>query len=153
MVATTTGVRADDMALEVFDLLTHFGMIVPHGRRRPDELKQIEYLTLAILQDRGTMIVGDIQRLLGVLPAQMSRIIRSLESREPSLIACQINLQDKRKVDVCLAAAGEKALQDYQSTHVGRIADSLRELPEEHLDALSHLLEKLHGRIVPRPQA
>ena len=60
-----------------------------HGRQRGDgrrrrrlgDLKEVEFLTLAILQANGTMIVGDIQRILGVLPAQMSRIIRSMEQR------------------------------------------------------------------------
>jgi hypothetical protein len=42
------------------------------------------------------------------LPAQMSRIIRSLEARERPMIVCRINPQDKRKIDVCLTAAGEK---------------------------------------------
>jgi CRISPR system Cascade subunit CasE len=73
------------------------------------------------------MIVGDIQRLLGVLPAQMSRIIRSLENRDRPLIACHINPRDKRKVDVVMHALhplspeerSERREEITQSAHLG----------------------------------
>jgi DNA-binding MarR family transcriptional regulator len=93
------------------------------------------------------MIVGDIQRLLGVLPAQMSRIIRSLEDRERPLIACHINARDKRKIDVQMTAAGEKALKDFQADRVTRIATVLNDLPEEIHEDLSRLLDKLRVRL------
>jgi DNA-binding MarR family transcriptional regulator len=89
------------------------------------------------------MIVGDIQRLLGVLPAQMSRIIRSLEARDRPLIACRINPNDKRKIDVCLTAAGEKALADYREQRVRAIAELLRRLPDDDLGDIHGLLDKL----------
>ncbi len=75
-------------------------------------LKEPEYLTLQILRDQGVMIVGDIQKILSVLPAQMSRIIRKLENREQPLIQCEINSTDKRKIDVELTQHGEKILTD-----------------------------------------
>jgi DNA-binding MarR family transcriptional regulator len=92
------------------------------------------------------MIVGELQRRLGVLPAQMSRIIRSLEDRERPMIACHINSRDKRKVDVRMTPAGEKALHDHQSARVGRIAELLRDLPEEMQEDLARLLDKLRER-------
>ena len=103
MPASGTGTRGQDLARHVFDLITQFCLATPRNRRRAGDLKEIEFLTLTILGSHGTMIVGDIQRLLGVLPAQMSRIIRSLEDRDRPLIACRINPQDKRKIDVHLA--------------------------------------------------
>src|ERR1700730_11260891 len=112
--ATDTGDQLALISRELFELVTHINMAALRGRRRPEDLKELEFLTLTILQEQGTMIVGDIQRLLGVLPAQMSRIIRSLENRERPLIACRINPRDKRKIDVCLTASGEKGLLDYQ---------------------------------------
>ena len=55
-----------------------FGVAARRSRRRESGLKEVEFHTLAILQERGTMIVGDIQRLLGVLPARnVQRIIRA----------------------------------------------------------------------------
>jgi DNA-binding MarR family transcriptional regulator len=145
VVASRAEARREEMALDLFELVTQLGLTAPRGRRRAEGLKEVEYLTLAALQDRGTMIVGDIQRLLGVLPAQMSRIIRALESRPASLVACRINPRDKRKVDVCLTDFGRKALLDYQLARVGRIAALLRDLPDEDQERLSHVLDKLRG--------
>jgi len=105
----------------------------------------VEFLTLALLQDRGTMIVGEIQRLLGVLPAQMSRIIRSLEDRPDPLISCRINPSDKRKIDVELTEAGAKALVDYQAVRVHRIAELLRDLSDDDQEELVRMLEKMRG--------
>lgn len=149
MVATQLGqgVGLDEIARELFDILTHLGLTAPPLRRRPGDLKEIEFHSLSILQRRGTMIVGDIQRLLGVLPAQMSRIIRSLEDRERPLIACHINPRDKRKVNVQLTPVGEKSLQDYQAARISRIAAVLRDMPEDVHDDLNHLMEKLRVRL------
>ena len=145
MVATTTGPRIEDLAQELFEVVTHLGLATPRNRRRADNLKEVEYLTLAVLHDRETAIVGDLQRLLGVLPAQMSRIIRSLEDRPLPLISCGINPQDKRKINVRLTSEGRKALHDYQAARVHRIAQLLQDLPEDDQDALTGLLEKLRG--------
>jgi DNA-binding MarR family transcriptional regulator len=144
MVASGTGVRLEETARDLFEVVTQLGLTTLRGRRRTGDLKEIEFLTLAILSEHGTMIVGDIQRLLGVLPAQMSRIIRALENRERPMIACQINPRDKRKVDVCLTAAGEKALLDYQSSRTDRLVELLRVLPEEQQEDLNKLVDKLH---------
>jgi DNA-binding MarR family transcriptional regulator len=145
MIASGAGVRADELARELFSVATHFCLALPRGRRSSGDLKDIEFLALTILNSHGTMIVGDIQRLLGVLPAQMSRIIRSLEARDRPLIACRINPHDKRKIDVCLTAAGEKALADYREQRVRAIAELLRRLPEDDLGDIHGLLDKLQA--------
>ena len=151
MVATSAGARIEEIAQDLFGVVTHLCLATPRGRRRADNLKEVEYLTLALLHDRETAIVGDLQRLLGVLPAQMSRIIRSLENRPVPLIACGINPQDKRKINVRLTGEGRKAYQEYQATRVNRIAQLLHDLPEEDQDALTGLLEKLRGLLERRP--
>jgi DNA-binding MarR family transcriptional regulator len=147
MVASTAGVRLDDVAQCLFAAVTQFFLTMPRVRRRAGELKEVEYLTLALLQQNQSMIVGEIQRILGVLPAQMSRIIRSLEDRERPLIACRINPHDKRKIDVCLTPPGEKALQEYRIPRIRSIADLLARLSEEEVDELSRLLDKLHATL------
>src|SRR5438105_9613723 len=131
MVASGTGVRLEDTARDLFEVVTQLGLTALRGRKRTGDLKEVEFLTLAILHAHGTMIVGAIQRLLGVLPAQMSRVIRALENRERPLIACRINPRDKRKIDVCMTTAGEKVLQDYRGVRVGRIVELLHNLPED----------------------
>jgi DNA-binding MarR family transcriptional regulator len=135
------------MAQSLFALITQFCLAVPRGRRRAGDLKEVEFLTLAILHQHETRIVGDIQRLLGVLPAQMSRIIRSLEDRERPLISCRINPHDKRKIDVCLTSAGEQAYLEYRAQHIQALTDLLRSLSEDEQDDLVHLLDKLHGAL------
>jgi DNA-binding MarR family transcriptional regulator len=145
MVATTTGDRIEEIAHDLFEVFTQLCLGALRGLRRVGDLKEVEYLTLSILQDHGTMIVGDIQRQLGVLPAQMSRVIRSLETRERPLISCRINPNDKRKIDVCMTTAGEKALLDYQAVRVGRIGELLRNLSEEDQEELSRMLDKLQN--------
>jgi DNA-binding MarR family transcriptional regulator len=148
--AIGTGHRVEDIAQDLFEVVTHICLSTLRGRRRGGDLKEVEFLTLSLLHTQGTMIVGDIQRLLGVLPAQMSRIIRSLENRERPLIQCRINSRDKRKIDVLLTGPGEKALLDYQSERVGRIVERLHNLAEDDQEDLLRLLHKLHG-ILERP--
>ncbi len=137
--------RVDDLAQDLFEVVTQICLSTLRGRRRGGGLKEVEFLTLSTLHAQGTMIVGDIQRILGVLPAQMSRIIRSLEARDRPLIQCRINSRDKRKIDVVLTHAGEKALFDYQGTRIGGIVDRLRNLSEDEQDDLLRLLHRLHG--------
>ena len=143
--AIGTGNRIEDLAHELFDLVTQICLSSLRGRRRAGDLKEVEFLTLSLLQANGTMIVGDIQRLLGTLPAQMSRIIRSLENRELPLIECRINPRDKRKIDVCMTPHGERSLVEYQGVRVGRIIERLRSLSEEDQEELLRVLNKVHG--------
>jgi DNA-binding MarR family transcriptional regulator len=143
--ATDTGDQLALISRELFELVTHINMAALRGRRRPEDLKELEFLTLTILQEQGTMIVGDIQRLLGVLPAQMSRIIRALENGKKPLISCAINSSDKRKIDVCLTEDGEKVLLEYQNVRVARIGKLLSDLCEEDQEDLLRVLEKLNS--------
>jgi DNA-binding MarR family transcriptional regulator len=149
MVATGIGMRVHELAQHLFDLITHFCLVAPRNRRRAGDLKEVEFLTLSLLHHHKTLIVGDIQRQLGVLPAQMSRIIRSLETRERPLIACRINPQDKRKIDVGLTPEGLSAFQEYQSARIGSICNLLGKLSEDDLDDLQRLLVRLNEAVGP----
>ncbi len=149
--ATGTGHRLEELAHELFQVVTQICLSTLRGRRRTGDLKEVEFLTLSLLHDNGTMIVGDIQRLLGVLPAQMSRVIRALENRDRPLIQCRINTRDKRKIDVVLTSTGEKMLLDYQGKRVRRIAEQLQSLTDEDHDDLVRVLHKLHGLLERSP--
>ncbi|MFO0844152.1 MAG: MarR family transcriptional regulator [Gemmataceae bacterium] len=127
-----------------------FALNAPRTRRRSGDLKDIEFLTLSLLHQREPLIVGDIQRQLGVLPAQMSRIIRALETRERPLIACRINVQDKRKIDVVLTPAGRAAFLEHQTGRVRAIAGILDRLSDDDREQLHQLLTKL-GEALDRP--
>jgi DNA-binding MarR family transcriptional regulator len=150
MVASGTEVRLEDVAHSLFSLITRFCLAGSRGRRRSHGLKEVEFLTLAILHRHETRIVGDIQRLLGVLPAQMSRIIRALEDRDQPLIACRINPHDKRKINVCLTPSGERAFLDYCAEQVRALTDLLSHLSDEERDDLVRLLDKLEAVVERR---
>jgi DNA-binding MarR family transcriptional regulator len=139
--------RIEDLAQELFDVVTQICLSTLRGRRRSGDLKEVEFLTLTLLQANGSMIVGDIQRLLGILPAQMSRIVRSLENRDHPLIECRINPRDKRKIDVYMTQAGERMLAEYQGIRVGRIITKLQNMCEEDQEELLRVLHKLHGML------
>lgn len=141
--------RVHELAQHLFDLVTHFCLISPRGRRRSGDLKEVEFLTLSLLHHHESLIVGDIQRQLGVLPAQMSRIIRSLENRERPLITCRINPHDKRKIDVTLTPEGMAAFQDHQSVRIGSICNLLSKLCDDDLEDLQRLLGKLQEVVGP----
>ncbi len=142
--ATGTGTRIEDLAQELFQVVTQICLSTLRGRRRLGDLKEVEFLTLSLLQANSTMIVGDLQRLLGVLPAQMSRVIRALENRDRPYIQCRINPRDKRKIDVGITPGGEKALLDYQAKRVGRIVERLQSLSDDDQDEMIRTLNKLH---------
>jgi DNA-binding MarR family transcriptional regulator len=141
----TADKRLEDLAQHLFDVVTRFCLAVPRSRRRSGELKEIEFLTLSLLHQHETLIVGEIQRQLGVLPAQMSRIIRALETRDKPLIACRINPADKRKIDVVLTDEGIEAFKEYQSLRVQTIALILEKLDADEREDLDRLVARLRG--------
>jgi DNA-binding MarR family transcriptional regulator len=147
MAVSETMIRVDELAQKLFDVVTQFCLTIPRHRRRSGDLKEVEFLTLSILCHHDMLIVGEIQRMLGVLPAQMSRIIRSLETREQPLIACRINPQDKRKIDVALTEPGRQACQEYQTSRIASITQFLSKMSEDDLENLNILLGKMHEQL------
>lgn len=110
--------------------------------KEQSELSETEFLALDFLfKAEQTQTVGDIQRHIGVLPAQMSRIIRALESKnEGPLIQCRINGDDKRKIDVKLTSTGREAHQAYRRMKLGSIQRMLLILNEKDREELIRLL-------------
>ncbi len=135
--------RLDEIGQHLFEVLTQLCMLTPRCRRRLGELKEVEFLTLSLLHVNTPRTVGDLQRQLGILPAQMSRIIRALEDRDRPLIACRINPGDKRKIDVDLTQAGRKAFADYQGARIPQLIEVLTRLNEEEQDQLAHLIDRM----------
>jgi len=149
MAVTETMIRVDELAQKLFDVITQFCLTIPRHRRRSGDLKEVEFLTLSILCHHDMLIVGEIQRMLGVLPAQMSRIIRALETRDQPLIACRINSQDKRKIDVALTEAGRAACMEYQTSRIASITQFLSKMSEDDLENLHTLLMKMQDLMEP----
>src|SRR4051812_5876997 len=57
MVASEVGARLDELAHQLFDVVTRFCQVVPRGRKRAGDLKDIEFLTLSLLNQREPLIV------------------------------------------------------------------------------------------------
>jgi DNA-binding MarR family transcriptional regulator len=141
MAVTAVVDSLERLAQDVFEAVKELSLAAPRGRRGAEDLKEGEFLTLALLAENDTMIVGDIQRELGVLPAQMSRIIRSLESRPRPCVACQINPQDKRKINVQLTEEGEHVFRSSRQRRVARILEILQELDESELGNFAGIID------------
>ena len=57
----------------------------------------------------------------------MSRIIRSLETGfDKPLIHCQLNVTDKRRIDVQLTPEGRKTYHDFRNTRLAKTRDMLQ---------------------------
>ena len=140
-----------DFVDEIFAISQDFWVAQSRAKgKHGAEITETEFLTLDLLiRSPQTLTVGDIQRQIGVLPAQMSRVIRSLESKGDSgLITCKINQQDKRKIDVDLTSTGRKAHEEYRRVKLGSIEKMLLNLaPEDRVDlmrVLRRIRETMH---------
>lgn len=120
------------MAREIFEL-RKLSAVAAHPRtdKDPYDLSDSEFVALDALSRTDSMTVGELQKKVGVLPAQMSRIIRSLESKaDKPLVTCTLNPDDKRKIDVAISDTGRRAYQAYQAARLGRTMHILADLEE-----------------------
>jgi DNA-binding MarR family transcriptional regulator len=107
------------------------------------DLSESEFLALAALEGSDCLSVGELRREVGVLPAQMSRIIKALEQRyDEKLVVCSINAKDKRKIDVAITARGCRAVEAYRRAKILATVDALRSLSDRDLSALLRILNK-----------
>ncbi len=139
-----------DFVEEVFSLTKEFWVAQAQAKARQDvELTQTEFLALDVLaRSQDTPTVGDVQRQIGVLPAQMSRIIRSLESKgDHPLVECHINTQDKRKVDLALTGAGREAYNSQRRVKLGAIEKMLLDLSEHDRSELMRILRQIRESV------
>ena len=97
---------------------------------------------------RGCGVVcGDVG-VVGILPAQMSRVIRSLEAKHGKpLIDCSINPEDKRRIDVCRTEAGVKAHATYRSSRLMATVAILAELTQKDRNEFMRLLRLSRGHL------
>jgi DNA-binding MarR family transcriptional regulator len=126
------------MAEEIFSLtVMGWRQRLASRQQGAPELSESQFLALDSLANAAqTLTVGEIQRAVGVLPAQMSRIIRSLETGfEKPLIHCALNQTDKRKIDVTLTPEGRQSYDDYRNTRLAGSVNTFRKLsPADRAD-------------------
>jgi DNA-binding MarR family transcriptional regulator len=106
-----------------------------------------------LLHKHGVMTVGQLQRRIGVLPAQMSRILRSLErGGEEPYIRCTINPADKRKVNVELTEVGVQAHAIVRKAKLANSVAVMAQLPRDKRQAFVSLLRDIQDLLTgPRP--
>ena len=132
MPTTSPTEQIRQMAEEIFELqkLSWMGAAAME-QDSEHELSESEFLALDLLTKTESMNVGELQRAVGVLPAQMSRVIRNLERKsDKPLVACSLNPDDKRKIDVSLTDAGRQAHEAYQSSKLATAIGVLSELDQ-----------------------
>ncbi len=116
----------DAMAGEIFELYRLVAIARSRRPAGPDDLSETEFLTLDVLAKEQPLTIGDVQKRIGVVPAQMSRIVRALEEQGGrSYVECKINPPDRRRVDVSLTPAGKAAYEVYRSARLGSMRDIL----------------------------
>src|SRR5271156_5122894 len=132
--SATPADRQDDslnqMAEEIFALAVVNWRQRLASRQDPDiaELSESQYLTLDVVMRSPTVpTVGEIQKNIRVLPAQMSRIIRSLETAfDKPLIHCQLNQNDKRRIDVAITDEGQRIYENFRAARLAKTREILR---------------------------
>lgn len=150
----------EPMAEEIFALtVMHWRQRV--SRQHGDELSESQYLTIDILIHApprpdgapGTFTVGEIQRAIGVLPAQMSRIIRSLETAfDKPLIRCELNQTDKRKIDVHLTADGRSVFDEFRHARLSKTVEILKNLADKDRQEFVRICGKIREVVSQSPQ-
>ena len=150
----TSEARAElaDMVAEVFELMKiAFAARARARAGNPEELTETEFLALDALLHHESMTVGEIQKHVGVLPAQMSRVIRSLENRgKDALVVCAINTTDRRKVDVCITPKGRKAHATYQSIRTSFVSAILDDMAVDDRQSFMRMIRGMREGIVNR---
>lgn len=131
----------DKMAAEIFELYQLVAMIRSARPAEPDDLSETEFLTLDALSKDQPMTIGEVQKRIGVLPAQMSRIVRALEQQGGrGYVECNINPKDRRRIDISLTPTGEQAYQRYRSARLASMYDTLSALrPADRMEFMRML--------------
>ena len=139
-------------AEEIFELTQLASGLRMRARMgKTEALSEAEFLTLDFLATDDDRTVGEIQRHVGVLPAQMSRLIRALEKKDgQALVACKINPQDRRKVNVCLTATGRSTHKAYKGKRLALTGEILKTLSDSDRAKFMQILRQIREMMTAR---
>ena len=134
-----------DLARRIFEMTVHTWLSTQREKLKGGyDLSESEFLALDALEDGRTLTVGELRRRVGVLPAQMSRVLKALEQRyDEKLVVCSINLRDKRKIDVAITPRGRRAVEAYRRAKIMATVEALRSLSDRDLAALLRILNQM----------
>jgi len=141
------------LALQMFDMTTHAWLATQREKMKGGyDLSESEFLALAALEHVASLSVGELRQHVGVLPAQMSRVIKALEQRyDEKLVLCAINPQDKRKIDVSITPTGRRAVAAYRRSKITAMTQSLRSLSDGDLAAFVQIVDKIARSLGKEP--
>ena len=146
--------KLDVMAEEILEL-SKMGSAARSRRGATSDLTETEFYTLDALVREEPLSIGEIQQRVGVLPAQMSRVVRSLEvNRGKGYVRCDINADDRRRVDVFITTQGKKAYDNYRHARITSVRETMGHLSEEdqqHFMRIMGLIRQHLLRQVPAP--
>ena len=141
----------DLMAGEIFELYKLIAM-ARSRRTTPEDLSELEFLTLdALYREEQPLTVGEVQKRVGVVPAQMSRIIRALEEQGgKGFLASKINAEDRRRIDISLTDSGRAAYEDYRSIRIRSMQEVLSVLPPPDRSHFMRILGQIRAAFEAR---
>ena len=139
------------LALQMFGMVKRMWLESQREKMKGGfDLSESEFLTLDALEQVDSLSVGDLRRRVGVLPAQMSRVIKALEQRyDEKLVVCAINAQDKRKIDVAITPRGRRAVDAYRHARIARSVRMLESLSDEDIETYIALMQKFEVSHTP----
>ena len=146
--------QLDALADEVFEVTK----LVSAARARaaatgPEELSESEFLALDMLTKTEVVTVGELQKSIGILPAQMSRLLRGLEDKSGTgLVASSINPQDRRKVDVTITDDGRAAHDRYRAARRRTGLEFIKRLDQDDRDVFMRILRGFREELSKRLQ-
>ena len=141
----------DEMADEVFVLFKIIASARSRGVKGPESLTEAEFLTLDLLAKEQPLTIGEVQKRIGVVPAQMSRIVRTLESGGKGFIDCRINVKDRRRTDLLLTHDGEKAHETFRAVRLASMRQVLEALEENVRYAFMCMQRTIRDAVLPSP--
>ena len=139
------GETVQQLALQVFELTRRTWFQSQREKFKGGyDLSESEFLALDALEHVPSLSVGELRRRVGVLPAQMSRVLKALEQRyDEKLVLCSINPEDKRKIDVSIAPKGRRVVGAYRAAKIAASVRALDSLSTKDLANLSAILHKI----------
>jgi len=140
------------LALQMFDMTTRAWLATQREKMKGGyDLSESEFLALNALEHVQSLSVGELRQHVGVLPAQMSRVIKALEQRyDEKLVLCTINPEDKRKIDVSITPTGRRAVEAYRRAKIMNTVEALNSLTDEDLADFTRILTKIADSRVKR---
>ena len=139
------------MVAEVFELYRVIAAARSRSPSGPDDLSETEFLTLDTLAKQQPLTIGEVQKRISVVPAQMSRIVRALEEQGgKAYVSCQINPQDRRRIDLFLTDTGREAYEKYRNARLSSIGEVLTVLRPEDRFEFMRMLREIHSAFESR---